>query len=168
MGRCCCSTCWHGQSSAEKDAPAFEITGWLSRCRRRSPPDDRQGISISSTATLWSPTTALVPTVRWWWRQFRCRKATAHESSHRRGRGSHVPRTLIEDFGHQVCATAALTAEAITHAAVHLPDIALMDIDLPTAIVASTPCARFMLATGFVHFRERQSGPGDTRCSSCL
>ncbi len=37
---------------------------------------------------------------------------------------------LVEDFGHQVCATAASTAEAITHAAVHLPDIALMDIRL--------------------------------------
>lgn len=37
---------------------------------------------------------------------------------------------LVEDFGHQVCAIAASMAEAIAHAAVHLPDVALMDIRL--------------------------------------
>ena len=37
---------------------------------------------------------------------------------------------MVEDFGHQVCAIAASTAEAIAHAAVHLPDVALMDIRL--------------------------------------
>jgi two-component system, response regulator PdtaR len=37
---------------------------------------------------------------------------------------------LVEDFGHQVCAVAASTTEAIAHAAVHLPDVALMDIRL--------------------------------------
>ena len=37
---------------------------------------------------------------------------------------------LIEDLHHPVCATAASTAEATMHAAVHLPDIALMDIRL--------------------------------------
>jgi DNA-binding NarL/FixJ family response regulator len=37
---------------------------------------------------------------------------------------------LIEEFGHKVCATAASAAEAITHAATHLPDVALMDIRL--------------------------------------
>ncbi len=37
---------------------------------------------------------------------------------------------LVEDFGHQVCAIAASAAEAIEHAAAHLPDVALMDIRL--------------------------------------
>ncbi len=37
---------------------------------------------------------------------------------------------LIEEFGHQVCAIAASAAEAISHAAAHLPDVALMDIRL--------------------------------------
>jgi two-component system, response regulator PdtaR len=37
---------------------------------------------------------------------------------------------LVEDFGHQVCAIAVSTAEAIAEAAAHLPDVALMDIRL--------------------------------------
>lgn len=37
---------------------------------------------------------------------------------------------MVADFGHQVCAVAASAAEAIAHAALHLPDVALMDIRL--------------------------------------
>lgn len=37
---------------------------------------------------------------------------------------------LVTRFGHQVCAVAASTAEAIAHSAVHSPDVALMDIRL--------------------------------------
>jgi two-component system, response regulator PdtaR len=37
---------------------------------------------------------------------------------------------LVEDFGHQVCAVAASKDEAIAHAAVHLPDVVLMDVRL--------------------------------------
>jgi DNA-binding NarL/FixJ family response regulator len=37
---------------------------------------------------------------------------------------------LVEDCGHGVCAIVASAAEAVAHAAVHHPDVALMDIRL--------------------------------------
>lgn len=37
---------------------------------------------------------------------------------------------LVVGFGHQVCAVAASALEAVEHAAVHTPDVALMDIRL--------------------------------------
>ena len=37
---------------------------------------------------------------------------------------------LVTGFGHEVCATALSSAEAIAHAAAHRPDVALMDVRL--------------------------------------
>jgi two-component system, response regulator PdtaR len=37
---------------------------------------------------------------------------------------------LVVGFGHQVCAVAASASEAIENAAVHTPDVAIMDICL--------------------------------------
>lgn len=37
---------------------------------------------------------------------------------------------LVTRFGHEVCAVAASMAEAIAHAAIHFPNVALMDIRL--------------------------------------
>ena len=66
---------------------------------------------------------------------------------------------LVAELGHEVCATAASAAAAIALAALHNPDVVLMDIRLAQGSSGIDAAQGASRATGAaVHISERKPG----------